>query len=178
MKVFSNFLKASGIPVILFSLTSPALAVKFGVVNMQKVILEVPEGKAAKETLQKEIEKKKKELEKKKKKIESEMKALAPKFKLMSDEGKMKAQQDIQKKTMQLRNEEMKSEESIKKKEFEATQKIAKKVQDIAGDIAKKEQIDIVFESNSSGLVYAKDPVDITAKVIKAFSSSKKSKKK
>ena len=52
---------------------------------------------------------------------------------------------------MALRNSEMEFQGSIKKKEAEVTQKIAIKVAGIVDTIAKKQDIDTVFERNSSG---------------------------
>ena len=70
---------------------------------------------------------------------------------------------------MDLRNDEMKFQSEIKRKEQMATQKIAVSVSKMVNDLAKARGYEMVFETNSAGLLYLKDPVDLTKEVIAAF---------
>lgn len=168
----------------LLSLSSSGLAVakpgdagKYGIVDMQAVILNVEEGKQARASLEKEIKEKEKDLTKKKEeldKMNEEWKKQAP---LLNEQARMTKQQEFQEKFMGLRGEEMKFQNEIKAKEGQATQKIAITVTKLVNDIAKERGLEMVFETNSAGLVYLKDPVDMTKDVIAAFEEeSKKSK--
>ena len=145
---------------------------KYAVVDMQAVILKVPEGKAARSNLEKQIKAKEKELLNKKKeldKMHKEWKAQAP---LLSEAARFKKQQEFQQKFLGLRNEEMTFQNEIKRKEQQATQKIAIAVSKLVNDMAKKQGFEMVFETSSAGLLYLKDPVDITKQVIEAYSKS------
>ncbi len=151
---------------------------KFGIVDMQQVILTVEEGKAARATLEAEIKTKETELQKRKQeldKLADEWKSQAP---LLSEEARFSKQKDMQEKYVAIRNEEMKFQNEMKQKEGEATQKIAMRVAGLVDGLAKTEGLDAVFEANSSGLLFVKNPVDLTAKVITAYNSAPKSAKK
>ncbi|MEZ4741234.1 MAG: OmpH family outer membrane protein [Bdellovibrionota bacterium] len=142
---------------------------KYGVVNMQKVILSVTEGKTARSTLEKEIKAKEAELLKKKQeldKLNADWKNQAP---LLSEEARMNKQKSFQEKFLALRSEEMKFQQEIKQKEATATQKIAIKVAGMVEKMAAKRKLEAVFETNSAGLLYLKDPIDLTDTVIAEY---------
>ena len=161
---------------VLFS--ASAFASKSGIVNMQEVILTVKEGKAERSKLEKEIQKKQGEFAKRKTELDEMNKKWQANAALMNEEAKMKEQQKFQQKFMTLRNDEMNFQQEMKRKEQKATQKIASKVVQIVEGIAKTENFDAVYELSSSGLLYLKDPIDITAQVIKKFDAGDVAKKK
>ncbi len=147
---------------------------KYAIVDMQAVILNVEEGKLARSTLEKEIKGKEQELLKKKEeldKMNEDWKKQAP---LLNEQARMTKQQEFQEKFMGLRGEEMKFQNEIKGKEAQATQKIAITVTRLVNDIAKDRGFEMVFETNSAGLIYLKDPVDLTKDVITAFEVNSK----
>lgn len=149
---------------------------KYAVVDMQKIILSVSEGKAARAKLEKEIKSKEKELQSKKAELDKLNKSWKEQAPLLSESARLKKQQEFQQKFITLRNQEMTFQAEIKRKEQQATQGIAVKVSKFVADLAKKKGYDMVFESSSSGLIYLKDPNDITDEVIKVY-ESKSSKK-
>lgn len=172
----STYLKVS-LGLLVATLSLPAFAkAKYGVVNMQKIILTVQEGKDARKGLEKEIKAKEKELTGKKAELDKMNKDWKTQAPLLSEEARLKKQKEFQEKFMTLRNEEMKFQNSIKQKEAQATQKIARKVAELATGMAKKKKLEAVFETNSAGLLYLQDPVDLTADIVKAY--DKKTKKK
>lgn len=142
---------------------------KFAVVDMQAVILNVEEGKAARSKLEKEIKAKEKELLGKKKELDKMNKEWKDQAPLLSEAARIKKQQDFQQKFLALRQQEMAFQQEIKRKEQKVTQKIAINITKLVNNIAKKRGFDMVFETSSAGLVYLKDPVDITKDVIKAY---------
>ncbi|NRA66482.1 MAG: OmpH family outer membrane protein [Pseudobacteriovorax sp.] len=136
---------------------------------MQAVILNVDEGKQARADLEKEIKGKEAELMKKKAELDKLNKNWKDQAALLSEEARLKKQQEFQQKFMALRNDEMKFQSEIKRKEQMATQKIAVSVSKMVNDLAKARGYEMVFETNSAGLLYLKDPVDLTKEVIAAF---------
>jgi outer membrane protein len=153
-----------------------AADLKYGVVDMQVVILSVAEGKAARANLEKEIKAKEKELLKEKEqldKMNSEWKEQSP---LLSEQARMKKQQEFQEKFLSLRNAEMEFQAEIKRKEQKATQEIAIKVAKLVETLAAGKKLTAVFETNSAGLLYLENPINLTKEVIEEF--EKLSKKK
>lgn len=148
--------------------------IKVGVVDMQKVILSVGEGKAARADLEKEIKAKETEFQKKKEELDKLNKDWKDQGAVLSEEAKMRKQKDFQEKFMDMRNAEMAFQSEVKRKEGVATQKIAMKVSKIVNDLGTKKELDMVFETNSSGLMYAKNPVDLTPETITLFDKENK----
>lgn len=92
---------------------------------------------------------------------------------LLSEDAKMTKQKEFQEKFLGLRNEEMEFQGEIKRKEQKATQKIAMKVAGLVDGIAKEKKLEVVFETNSAGLLYVDQPVDLTDQVIVAYNKAK-----
>ncbi len=164
--------------VLLFALTTfgaaqgKALAAetgKYGVVDMQQVILSVEEGKTARAALEGEIKAKEAELQKQKGELDKMNNEWKNQAALLSEDARMKKQQEFQEKFLALRNAEMEFQANIKRKEQKATQGIAVKVAQVVDQIAKAKKLIAVFETNSAGLLYLEQPVDLTQDVITAY---------
>lgn len=153
---------------------------KIGIINMQKIILTVDEGKTARSDLEKEIKVKESEFMKQKGELDKLNQDWQNQSALLSEEARMKKQQDFQKKFMELRNAEMAFQNEIKQKEQQVTQEIAGKAAGLARNLAEKKKLQVVFEANSAGLVWVDQPVDLTEEVISLYgkSGSKKVSKK
>ena len=147
---------------------------KYAVVDMQAVILNVEEGKVARTDLEKEIKDKEKELQKQKEELDKMNDEWKSKASLLSEEARMNKQKDFQEKFLALRNAEMEFQANIKRKEQKATQGIAVKVAGLVEKIAKERSIEAVFESNSAGLLYLQEPVDLTKEVVDRYAKEAK----
>jgi Skp family chaperone for outer membrane proteins len=161
--------------VLVVSFSSSALAAKIGIIDMQKVILNVGEGKAERSKLERQAKSKGKKLEKLKNEVESLGKVLQNKEKiaLMSESALKKKAQAFQMKLRELQQGERKMLVDIKKQEAKATDKIAQKVTILVEQMAAKQNLDAVFETSNAGLMYAKDYVDLTSSVISIYDKSK-----
>jgi outer membrane protein len=142
---------------------------KYGVVDMQQVILSVEEGKQARAQLEQEIKTKEAELNKQKEELDKMNNEWKNQAALLSEEARMKKQQEFQEKFLGLRNAEMEFQGNIKRKEQKATQAIAMKVAGVVDQIAKTKKLTAVFETNSAGLLYLESPVDLTQEVITEY---------
>ena len=149
---------------------------KFGVVDMQQVILSVEEGKTARSQLEAEIKAKEAELGKQKEELDKMNNEWKNQAALLSEDARMKKQQEFQEKFMTLRNAEMEFQANIKRKEQKATQQIAMKVAQVVDQIAKQKKLVAVFETNSAGLLYLESPVDLTQEVVSEYAKRPKDK--
>lgn len=149
---------------------------RYAIVDMQSVILNVDEGKQARASLEKEIKAKESELLEQKKELDKMNSEWKDQAALLSEDARLKKQQEFQQKFMELRNSEMAFQQEIKRKEQLATQKIAVSVSKFVNELAKKRGFEMVFETNSAGLLYLKDPVDLTKEVINSFGANGKKK--
>jgi len=178
MKSILGILSSGLVALSLTASVSYAAASKYGVVNMQKVILTVAEGKAARASLEKEIKTKEADLMKKKQELDKLNKDWKNQAPLLSEEARMTKQKAFQGKFLSLRNEEMKFQQSIKQKEAIATQKIAIKVAGMVEKMAVQKKLEAVFETNSAGLLYLKNPTDLTDTVIAEYDKKNTTAKK
>jgi outer membrane protein len=159
------------------SMTKPLFASTaglFGVVNMQQVILTVAEGKAARNSLEKEIKAKEKELLGQKKELDKLNQEWKKQSALLSESARMEKQKSFQQKFMTLRQAEMEFQAAIKRKEQLATQKIAVKVAKVVEELARKKKLTAVFELNSAGLLYLEKPIDLTKEVVELYEKKSK----
>lgn len=151
-------------------------AIKIGVVDVQKVILTVAEGKRERAKLEKEFKAKDKKLAALKAKVKKLGEALQNKEKvaLMNQKALRTKQEEFQKNFVKAQQDELKLRQELKSKEQAATGKIARKVAGIVASMGKAKKLDLVFESNSSGIMHVNNPVDLTSEVIKAYDRKKK----
>lgn len=145
-----------------------------GVVNIQKVITNIKEGKDVMGQLEKSFKTKEKEV----KAEESKIKALQEKYKkqsaLLSDEAKLKKENEIRGKIAALQKKTMSFQKDIRKQEAQLKKPILEKLKPIIDKVSQDEGVSMTFEVSSSPVVYAKKQIDITKKVIKAYDSKHK----
>jgi outer membrane protein len=67
----------------------------------------------------------------------------------------------------------MEFQANIKRKEQKATQQIAMKVAGVVDTLARSKKLTGVFETNSAGLLYLDQPVDLTQDVITEYGKQK-----
>ncbi|MCB9229870.1 MAG: OmpH family outer membrane protein [Deltaproteobacteria bacterium] len=142
---------------------------EIGVINIQKIILTVEDGKKAREQLEKEIREKETDFLKQKEELDKLNKDWQSKSALLSEEARFKKQQEFQTKFLDLRNAEMEFQKEINQKQQKVTGEIAGKAAAFAKNLAEKKNLDVVFEANSAGLVWIAQPVDLTDEVIALY---------
>jgi outer membrane protein len=157
---------------LLFS--NEGFAAKYGIIDMQAIIMNVPEGKAARADLEKKIKAKELEFNKKREELDKMNKDFQSQSALISEEARLNKQKDFQEKFLALRNDEMSFREGIKRDEQKATQSIAAKVEELVQKMAKDKSLEAVFEINNAGLLYLSQPVDLTKEVIDSYGKKKK----
>ena len=147
---------------------------KFAVVDMQRIILEVNQGKKAMETLKAEKEKKEKIINAKKQDFMKEQKELEQMMKNpAADKAKAEAKYKKLAQTYQmLQMEAQKMQQELMKKEQAAAKKILEKAQTVLAKIVKKENYTMVF--NKAALLYAPPSVDISSQLIREYNKSYK----
>ena len=167
-----------GLPAVGKAVAKPKGVGRYAVVDMQTVILSVNEGKEARAKLEKEIRKKEESFKKAKAELDKLNQSWKQQAPLLSESARMEKQKEFQEKFLGLRNEEMTFQAEIKRKEQKATQKIAVRITKLVNKIAEERGYEMVFETNSSGLIYLKSPVDLTDEVVQAFEAQQESKGK
>lgn len=155
---------------MLFGLSFSAMAeVKVGIVNIQKVITNIKEGKSVMKTLEKSFKSKQKELKSEEAKIKKMQASFKKQDMVLSDKAKAKKQQEVRGMIAALQQKTMKYQKDIQNQEAQLKKPILEKLKPIIDEVSKAEKVELTFEITSSPVVYAADKVDITDKVIKAY---------
>ena len=154
--------------IALFSL-SAICETKVGVVNIQKIITSVKLGKNVMKTLEKSFKSKNATLKKEEDAIKKMQKDFQKQDLVLSDKAKAKKENAIRQKIAGIQQSTMKFQKEIQKQELELKKPILEKLKGVIDTVSKDEEVDITFEVSQSPVVYAKNKVDLTDKVIKAF---------
>ena len=156
-----------------FSLPSFA-AVIIGKIDIQQIMATVNQGKKANDKLQTQFKKWEDEL----KKEEGELKKEKDNFdkqKLLKDQKWVQTkQEELQQKFVAIQQKTQNYQMQIQKMEMDEKKPILEKIRAIVSEISEKEKVDLTVEVSASPILYAKDVVDLTTKVIEQYNSKHK----
>jgi outer membrane protein len=152
--------------------TTWASTLKIGYVDTEKIVEQTKEGKNAKQVLEKEFNAKKKKLTKMEQDLNKMKEDLEKKAMVLSDEVKMKKQQELQQRFAEYQKLYLESQNSMQTKQREIMEPIVKKLQGVIADYAKKEGFQFILEKRT-GVLFAEEKYDLTAKVAKAYNAKK-----
>lgn len=143
--------------------------VKIGIVNIQKVITTISEGKAVLQTLEKSFKTKQKELKAEEESIKKLQESFQKQDLVLTEQAKIKKQQELRTMVAALQQKTMQYQKDIQNQENQLKQPILEKLKPIIDEVSKSEKVALTFELTSSPVVYAEQRVDITEQVINAY---------
>ena len=116
-----------------------AQALKVAIVDLNKAMNEVDEGKAAVARLEQQFNKKKAELEKKGQAIQALKTDLDMKSSVLSDQAKRDRIQELQEKATAFQQEQMEADQEMNLMRNKLQSDLAEKLKGVCADISKKE---------------------------------------
>ena len=150
-----------------FLASRAARAEKIGYVDVQRVILEVEEGKAAKARLKTEVDSKRAELQKKEKEL-AEMKAdYDRQAGVLTDEAKKAKEQEMQKTYMAAQQLARQMQEDLAGKEEEAMRSISEKLMVVIQEVSEREGFTFVIKKDA--LMHGPASADITNDIVRRY---------
>lgn len=160
-------------PVVLFAalLTSTAARadLKLGYVDLQRALQEVGEGRAARDRLKADMEKRKSELEGEQNKLREDKSVLDKQASMMSEEVRNQKFTELQKRLFDLTQRAEKMQAELAQAEQKELKKIFEKMDPIISAIATREGLTMVFEKTDSGLVFAPASLDLTNELVRTY---------
>lgn len=153
---------------LLFSLHALA-EVKVGLVNIQKIMGTIKEGKSVNTTLEKSFKAKQDELKVEEKAIIDLQEKFKKQDAVLTDSAKMKKSTEIAQKMEGARRKAQQFEQEIRKQEAELKKPLLEKLKPVIDSISQAEKVDLTFEISSSPVVFAASKIDLTDKVIEAY---------
>jgi outer membrane protein len=168
----------TALPALAFLASPRANAAKgeeivIGYVNIQRAILEVDEGKRAKEALKKTFEAKQAKLteqETQLKKMKDEMDKQSV-VKNPNDPAAMKQRDEFQKKLMDLQQVFLKEQKELQEEEAKQISGITDRMKKVIAEIGEQGGYTLILEIQDSRLLYAKAHLDLTNEVIRKYNS-------
>lgn len=161
---------------------------KLAVVDFQKALNSVEEGKSAKAKLKKEFDDKQKELDTRKTKLDklqTEIEGLQKQVQSglvkpdqqagIMEKGR-KLEMDFRKQLEEFTELGKKHQQELGEKEMKATQEILNRLKSIVQDMGRTDGYNLVLEQNASGLVYAAAYTDLTERLIQKYNAQYKAK--
>ena len=155
---------------ILLAFAVPAFsATLIGLVDIQKVITTIKEGKGVQKTLEKAFNEKKAVLKKDEDKIKKAQEDYKKQSMVLADAARMTKEREIQESMMKLQTKTMEYQKEIQKMEQDMKKPILEKLRPIIDEVSAAKEVDMTFELSAAPIVYAKTKIDITDEVIKAY---------
>jgi len=149
---------------------TPARATNIAFVDLQRALLEVSEGKAAKAKLKKEFDKRQSELDGKQEELMRLKQELEKQSSVMDPTKRQAKETELQQKFMALQQIYVTLQGELSKQEKGLTDKIFAKMEVILQEIAKAAEIDMVLERNQ-GVVFANASLDLTGELIRKYNA-------
>jgi outer membrane protein len=162
MKIFSFLL------VLFFSYTASA-SVLIGLVDVQKIITSIKEGKAVQKKLEKSFNDKKAVLKKEEDKIKKAQENYKKQSMVLADAARATKERELQEMVMTLQNKTMEYQKEIQSMEQDLKKPILERLRPIIDEVSKSNQVAMTFELSAAPIVYAETKKDLTDEVIKAY---------
>ncbi|MEW6720828.1 MAG: OmpH family outer membrane protein [Thermodesulfobacteriota bacterium] len=157
------------------SFACPALAegIRIAVVDVNKVLNESEEGKAAKKKMEARYEELKKEIDAKQEELKK-LKDEIDKQKVIASKEKLKEKEDaFQAKLNDLRKMTQESEREMQGRQGELTREILKRIEGQIDALVKAEKYDLILE-RSAGVIHVVDSMDLTGRVLEMLNKERK----
>ena len=156
--------------------TAARADIKLGYVDLQRALQEVGEGRAARDRLKTDMEKRKAELEGEQNKLRDDKAVLDKQASMMSEEVRNQKFTELQKRLFDLTQRAEKMQAELAQSEQKELKKIFEKMDPIIASIASREGLTMVFEKTDSGLVFAPASFDLTNELVRTYNDKYPSK--
>lgn len=159
----------------LFALVALTLAVPafsstlVGLVDIQKVITSIKEGKSVQKNLEKSFNDKKALLKKDEEKIKKAQEDYKKQSMVLAEAARLNKERELQEMMMKLQNRTMEFQREIQKMEADLKKPLLEKLRPIIDEVSKSNGVAMTFELSAAPIVYAESKKDITEDVIKAY---------
>ena len=164
------------LPLFLLLNTPVIAADKPGIafVDVRKVMMESKVGKRNKAVFEKMIKEKEAVIAKEEEKLKAMQQAFQKDQLLMTEEQKKVKQQAFQEQAEAFQKTVREAKQEIGKKDNEYTSKALDEIRGIIAEMAKEMKLILVLEASGSGLLYAEEGMDLTAKVLEKYDAKGK----
>lgn len=149
---------------------------KAAFVDLQRAVVEVDEGRAAKGRVQALVESKQKDFDKEKDALQAEKAAYDKQVATMTEDARRKKEDELQKKLFDFQQRAEKSRAEVQETERKELGAIFARMEPLLAQIATRDGFTMVFDKTGSGLAYAPPSLDLTNELIRTYNDQYKGK--
>lgn len=146
-----------------------AASLKIGLVDFQKVLNSVEQGKKAKEALKAEFDTKQKKLDLQQNELKKIRDEVEKQKLVLSEEALRSKESDYKNKVMDIQKNLGEFRQTLVMKETKLTQLILDNIRKIVAEIGQKENYTLVVEKSQDAVVYAASKDDLTDRVVTIY---------
>ena len=170
-------MKKTLLALVALAIAIPAMAQtsapsRIAIINVQKVLLESTQGKAAREKIEKFALGKQETGKKLGADVEALEKEIAAKRMSLAPEKLADMQKTLDQKKIELQRYAQDTQRELREAEEKAILELEKAIRPVIDQMGKEMGVAAIFNKLESGLVYASDAIDITDSVIKRFNEA------
>lgn len=143
---------------------------KLGVVDLQRALNEVDEGKAAKALLKKDFDEKQRQLDVKKSEFDKLQADLEKQAVVMSESARKERATDLDRRARELQGLFVNLQKDLSERERDATKGIFERMANLVKEIAEADGFTMVLEKGA-GVVYAPSSLDLTDELIRKYNA-------
>jgi outer membrane protein len=144
---------------------------KIGIVDLQRALNEVEEGKIAKAQLKRDFEQKQKQLDSKQEELRKMKGELDKQAVVMAEDAKRAKAAEFERKLMETQQFYADLQKNLSESEQKATGGIIEKMAKLTGEIAEAEGLTLVLSRNDAGILYAPPSLDITNELVRKYNA-------
>ena len=148
------------------SSTTLAAQTKIGIINMKKVIAKCEPGQKAMEELKVKFKDLAEDLDKQKKSIEAMQQDLQKQSMMLSQEAKQDKEIEFKRRVRDFQDMSQNYQRKMKMDEERLSSPILQKLIEVIQDYGKKQGYTAILDTQTSGLLYADEAIDLTDKII------------
>ncbi|QAT84145.1 MAG: OmpH family outer membrane protein [Myxococcaceae bacterium] len=174
MSLRSTLAATAAVLSLALPVAASAAELKVAYVDLQRVLVEVDDGKAAKARLQKWLEDRQKEIDKEQDALRKEKDTLDKQASAMSEATRTQKATELQKKVMELAQKYERSRAEAANKERQEMEPIVNRIDQVIASIAQREGLGLVLDKRDSGIVFALAEYDISNEVVRNYNSASK----
>jgi outer membrane protein len=146
-----------------------AMAAEFAKVDMEKVKNTIKQGQAVRKEIEKEVKKKEDDLKAEEKKIMKMREDFEKQSAVMSDKARREQEEKMQNAVMAAQQKYMQYQGDIQKLQESKEGPVLERLKGVIETVGKDAKVDIIFETRTTPILYARDIKDLTDDVIKAY---------
>lgn len=144
-------------------------SVLVGLVDIQKIITSIKEGKNVQAKLEKAFNDKKTILKKDEEKIKKAQEDYKKQSMVLAEQARMTKERELQEMMMKLQQKTMEYQREIQKMEQDMKKPILDKLRPIIEEVSKSNAVAMTFELSAAPIIYAESKKDLTDEVIKNY---------